>query len=87
MNTVSREGVGKRGGIVVLNNGKEGWQIMLAGKRKRAFSVKQISMWFQKSKHAETRALKIKKCGVILFVFYCWVLRLHLQNFLCHRSR
>lgn len=28
MNTFSTEGGGKRGGIVVLNNEKEGWQII-----------------------------------------------------------
>lgn len=39
---LGREGVSERGGIMVLNNEKEGWQIILAGKRKRAFPEKQI---------------------------------------------
>lgn len=39
---LGREGVSERGGIMVLNNEKEGWQIILAGKRKRAFPEKHI---------------------------------------------
>lgn len=85
MNTFSREGVGKRGGIVVLNSGKEGWQIMW--EKEESFLWGADLHVVSKSKHAETWALKIKKCWVILFVFYYWLLRLHLQNFLCHRWR
>lgn len=46
---LGREGISERGGLMVLHNEKEGWQIMLAGKRKRAFSKEQIPCDFKRA--------------------------------------